>query len=208
MFENCFSTKSSVLWNDKMESQCKCEEEPSFVKVQGSDIYFHCDVCEESVLELNMKLKKLEKELRIKYIDLDIKKRPEIRIWIRSDGGDIHAGLSAMDCIRSVRGAKVCTIADGVCSSAATFILLGGRTRHMTENSYILIHQLNMDGTWGKFEDFKDQMANLEQFMERFKIIYKRETVIPERKLKKILKRDVYMDATTCLEWRVIDSVW
>jgi ATP-dependent protease ClpP protease subunit len=156
-----------------------------------------------------MKLKKLALELRHKYLDLGITGRPEIRIWIRSDGGDLHSGLSAMDAIRSLRKvAKIRTIADGVCSSAATFILLGGRTRHMTENSYVLIHQLNMDGTWGKFEDFKDQMENLSQFMDRFKDIYTRETKIPERDLKKLLKRDVYMDADKCLEWRVVDGVW
>jgi ATP-dependent protease ClpP protease subunit len=179
------------------------------VKIQGGDVYFHCEVCEATVLELNMKLKKLALELCHKYLDLGIRHRPEIRIWIRSDGGDLHSGLSAMDCIRSLRkSVKIRTIADGVCSSAATFILLGGRTRHMTENSYVLIHQLNMDGTWGKFEDFKDQMENLSQFMDRFKDIYTRETKIPERDLKKLLKRDVYMDASKCLEWRVVDSVW
>ena len=179
------------------------------MKIQGSDVYFHCEVCETTVLELNMKLKKLALELSHKYLDLGIQHRPEIRIWIRSDGGDLHAGLSAMDCIRSLsKRAKIRTIADGVCASAATFILLGGRSRHMTENSYVLIHQLNMDGTWGKFEDFKDQMENLSQFMDRFKDIYMRETKIPERDLKKLLKRDVYMDAVKCLEWGVVDGIW
>jgi len=72
----------------------------------------------------------------------------------------------------------------------------------------VLIHQLNMDGTWGKFEDFKDQMSNLQQFMDRFKTIYTRETKIPKKNLHKILKRDVYMDAKTCLEWKIVDSVW
>jgi ATP-dependent protease ClpP protease subunit len=113
-----------------------------------------------------------------------------------------------MDCLRTIKGVKIRTIADGVCASAATFILLGGRTRHMTENSYILIHQLNMDGSWGKFEDFKDQMHNLEQFMDKFRDIYTRETKIPEGRLKKILRRDVYMGAKKCLKWDIVDSVW
>jgi ATP-dependent Clp endopeptidase proteolytic subunit ClpP len=183
--------------------------EDEFVKVQGSDIYFHCEVCEVTVLELNMKLKKLAKELLHKHLDLGLDHiKPEIRIFIRSDGGDLHAGLSAMDCINSMNRVKVRTIADGVCASAATFLLLGGRTRHMTENSYILIHQLNMDGSWGKFEDFKDQMENLEKFMKRFREIYTRETRIPEDKLEKLLKRDVYMDAKKCLKWDVVDSIW
>jgi ATP-dependent Clp endopeptidase proteolytic subunit ClpP len=179
------------------------------VKVQGSDIYFHCEVSEESVLELNLKVKKLATELRHKHLDLGLEHvKPEIRIFIRSEGGDMHSGLSAMDCLASLKSVKVRTIADGVCASAATFILLGGRTRYMTPNSYVLIHQLNMDGQWGKFEDFKDQMGNLEQFMKRFIKIYLEETNVPESKLKKILKRDVYMDSKRCLKWGVVDELW
>jgi len=197
--------------NFKMACSCGAQqqiEEESFVKVQGSDIYFHCEVCEESVLELSLKLKKLELELLHKYLDLGIQTKPDIRIWIRSDGGDMHSGLSAMDTISRIKTCKVRTIADGVCASAATFLLLGGRSRHMTENSYILIHQLNMDGTWGKFEDFKDQMENLERFMDRFRDIYTRETKIPEKRLSKLLKRDLYMDAKRCLKWEIVDSVY
>ena len=189
------------------EQHCQCED-TSLVKVQGSDVYFYCEVCEETVLELNMKLRKLENELLHKHLDLGIHRRPEIRVFIRSDGGDIHAGLSAMDCLRSMRRVKVHTIADGVCASAATFILLGGRRRYMTKNSYIMIHQLNMDGTWGKFEDFKDQLANLQQFMDRFREIYTEETDIPGEKLEEILKRDVYMDAEKCVKWGVVDGLW
>ena len=195
-----------------MATSCQCQQQAddeSWVKVQGSDVYFHCEVCEESVLELNMKLKKLEIELLHKHLDLGLSHiKPEIRIWIRSEGGDMHAGLSAMDAISRVKTCKVRTIADGMCASAATFLLLGGRTRHMTENSYVLIHQLNMDGTWGKFEDFKDQMQNLEKFMKRFRKIYMRETRIPENELDRILKRDVYMDIGKCLNWDIVDSVW
>jgi len=187
----------------------ECQEVESFVKVQGNDIYFHCEVCEETVLELNLKLKKLARELLHKHLDLGLGHiRPEIRIFIRSDGGDMHSGLSAMDCIARMTNVKIRTIADGVCASAATFLLLGGWTRHMTENSYILIHQLNMDGSWGKFEDFKDQMDNLEQFMERFRKIYTAQTQIPENKLRRLLRRDRYMDAKRCLKWGIVDSTW
>ena len=190
-------------------AQPEPEPEFEFVKVQGSDIYFHCEVSEESVLELNLKVKKLATELRHKHLDLGLDHiKPEIRIFIRSEGGDMHSGLSAMDCLASLKSVKIRTIADGVCASAATFILLGGRTRYMTPNSYVLIHQLNMDGQWGKFEDFKDQMGNLEQFMERFSKIYLEETNVPESKLKRILKRDVYMDSKRCLKWGVVDELW
>jgi ATP-dependent Clp endopeptidase proteolytic subunit ClpP len=191
-----------------MASECTRPHEDEFVRVQGSDVYFYCEVCEVTVLELILKLKKLENELLHKYLDLGIRHRPEIRLFIRSDGGDIHSGLSAMDAIQNMNRVKVRTIADGVCASAATFILLGGYMRYMTSNSYIMIHQLNMDGTWGKFEDFKDQLANLQQFMDRFRTIYLKETKIPSEKLEEILKKDVYMDAEKCLKWEIVDYIW
>jgi len=70
-----------------MTTECMRVHEDEFVHVQGSDVYFHCEVCETTVLELNLKLKKLELELLHKYLELGIKHRPEIRIFIRSDGG-------------------------------------------------------------------------------------------------------------------------
>jgi hypothetical protein len=45
-------------------------------------------------------------------------------------------------------------------------------------------------------------------FMERFSKIYLAETNVPESKLKKILKRDVYMDSRRCLKWGVVDELW
>jgi len=189
---------------------CECAAPiEEFVKVQGSDIYFHCEVCEATVLELNLKLKKLEIDLVKRHLDLGLDHiKPEIRIFIRSDGGDMHAGLSGMDCIRSMKRSKVRTIADGLCASAATFILMGGRTRYMTRNSYVLIHQLNLDGTWGKYEDFKDQMENLENFMKKCKEIYLAETSIPPEKLDEILKHDLYFDSDTCIAYKFVDAIY
>jgi ATP-dependent protease ClpP protease subunit len=185
------------------------EEPEPFVKVQGTDIYFHCDVDEMTVLELNMKVRELAKALVKKYIELDLDFKPSIRIFIRSDGGDIFSGLSAMDCLKSLhRDVSITTVADGVCASAATFILMGGKHRTMTENSYVLIHQLNTDGFWGKFEEVKDEMKNLTMYMQRFRAIYEYETSLPEKKLKKLLKRDLYLDSRKCLKYHIVDSLF
>jgi ATP-dependent protease ClpP protease subunit len=185
-------------------------ESESFVKVQGSDIYFHCSVDEYTVLELNMKVRKLAHELTVKHLELGLTHvKPSIRIFIKSDGGEIFAGLSAMDCLKSLRkNVRITTVADGVCASAATFILLGGRHRTMTENSYVLIHQLNTDGFWGKFEEVKDEMKNLTTYMRRFRAIYAHETDLPEKKLKKLLRHDLYLDSKRCLKYNIVDSIF
>lgn len=182
------------------------EEETSFVKVQGNEVFFHCDVHEESVLELVTKMRALVKHLRKVYIDLDIDQEPAITLYIKSDGGDLHCGFSAMDHIKNLT-ARITTVADGLCASAATLLLLAGDRRRMLENSYVLIHQISADGVWGKYEELKDHMHNFTKDMERMQKVYETETRIPVRKLKKILKKDLYLDAEQCVRYGLVHDV-
>jgi ATP-dependent protease ClpP protease subunit len=153
-----------------------------------------------------MKMRALVKHLRKIYIDLDIEQDPAVTLYIKSDGGDLYSGFSGMDHIRSLR-ARVTTVADGVCASAATLLLLAGMHRKMSENSYVLIHQISADGVWGKFEELKDHMQNYTKDMERMQRVYEAETTIPPRKLKKILKKDLYLDAEQCLNYGVVGEI-
>jgi ATP-dependent protease ClpP protease subunit len=77
----------------------------------------------------------------------------------------------------------------------------------MTKNSYVLIHQLNLDGTWGKYEDFKDQMENLDNFMNKLKQIYSEETSIPIEMMGDVMKRDIYFDSKKCLDLKIVDAI-
>lgn len=182
------------------------DTESTYVKVHGNEVFFHCEVNEDSVLELVTKLRALVKHLRKIYIDLDIEQDPAVTLYIKSDGGDLYSGFSAMDHIRSLR-AHVTTVADGVCASAATLLLLAGKTRKMSENSYVLIHQISADGVWGKYEELKDRMQNFTKDMDRMQKVYETETNISSKKLKKILKKDLYLDAEQCMRYGIISPL-
>ena len=78
----------------------------------------------------------------------------------------------------------------------------------MTKNSYLMIHQLNLDGSWGKYEDCKDQMINLDNFMKKFEKIYIQETRISPEKIQEILKRDLFMDSQMCIDFSIVDEIW
>ena len=182
------------------------EEAPEFIRVSGNNVYFHCEVSELTVLELVTKLNELTRTLQKSYIDLGLEIDPVINLYIKSDGGDLYSGFSAMDHIRNLR-ARVTTIADGVCASAATLLLLGGHERKMGENSYVLIHQISADGVWGKYEELKDHMQNFTKDMERMQKVYEEHTSIPTRKLKRILKKDLYFDSSQCLHYGIIDEI-
>lgn len=171
--------------------------QPEYIKVEGNDIFFYCDVCQESVTELSVALKKLERDLFIATYGLDV--TPSVRIHIHSEGGDLLAGLGCMDVLRQSK-LNVITIAEGLCASAATFIFLGGAQRIVSKNTYILIHQLG-SGCWGKYDNLKDEMKFCEQLMKRMKRIYLKETSIPEKKLDQLMKRDLYLSHARCVRY-------
>jgi len=169
------------------------QAEEEYVKVQHNEIFFYCEVSDVTVLELNMKLKSVAR-----FHD-------HITLYIHSNGGELWAGLSAMDHIRACP-AHVTTVADGICASAATLLLLAGDTRRMHRHSYCLIHQINTDGQWTKYSDLKEQVVNYDKFMKNFKKIYKKFTNIPDKVLDKLCTKDIYWDYKKCLKYGLLSS--
>jgi ATP-dependent Clp protease protease subunit len=170
----------------------------------GTDIYFQCDVTQKSIFKLIQQVKTLETKLLTKAIELPGYK-PSIRIFIRTDGGDIHAGFSAMDHLLNSK-LKITTIADGLCASAGTLMLLGGRKRQMRKHSFVLIHQLR-SCFWGKYTELQDEMVICDQLMAMLKSVYNEHTNIPAKKLKDLMKHDVYLTADECLEYGIVHSL-
>jgi ATP-dependent protease ClpP protease subunit len=129
----------------------------------------------------------------------------KIFLHINSYGGNIFAGLACMDSILQ-SDIPVITIVDGACASAATFLSVVGNERYINQHAYMLIHQLS-SLMWGKYNEFKDEMKNLDNFMAVIKGVYKRYTKIPMKKLEEILDHDLWFDAKTCLEYGLVDKI-
>jgi len=194
-----------MIWGSKTDDEPVIDDNGDCVRVIGTDIYYYGDIDDDNILEFITKFKKIEKDLLKRSIDLP-GYTPTITIHIKSDGGDVFAGLSAMDHIASSR-LDVNTVADGLCASAATFMLMGGDKRMMLPNACILIHQLS-SSFWGKYEDMKNELQNCEKFMTIITNIYKEHTKIPPKKLDEMMKRDIHLTATECLRFSVIDEVY
>jgi ATP-dependent protease ClpP protease subunit len=170
-------------------------KEYDFVRVQGCDVFFYCDVSEESVSELCTAVKKLETTQLGLGVDC-----PAVTVHILSNGGEVYSGLTCMDYFASLGRTYITTIAEGLCASAATFIFLGGDRRIVAPNAYILIHQIGSE-FWGKFDQMKDEMHHCEQLMRHLKKVYLRKTLLPEKKLDRLFKRDIYLPYKKCLKY-------
>ena len=186
------------------EDDNKETEVEECVKIIGNEILFYGDVDRENTLEFVEKFKKLEIELLKKMEEL-VGYEPMIRVHIMSEGGDIFSGLNMMNVLEKSR-VKVVTIAQGACCSAATFLLLGGSERRMGRNAYLLIHQISTE-FWGNFQDLKTEMKSSEKFMKMLKKMYLSKTNIPEKKFKRLMKKDVYLTPEKCIKYGIVSAL-
>jgi ATP-dependent protease ClpP protease subunit len=107
-----------------MQSKEDNEDTSTTVKTIGNELFFYGEITQESILDFTENFKKLEIDVLKKAADM-FGYTPMIRVHIMSEGGDLFAGIAAMNVIEKSR-VKVVTIAQGSCCSAATFMLLGG----------------------------------------------------------------------------------
>ena len=175
------------------------------VDVVNNTIYFYSEVSRPKILELNKNINSLGTNLVNQTNLLKTKVPGNIYLHINSFGGSVFAGLSAVDTIQA-SNVPVCTLVEGCAASAATLMSIVGTRRAIRKNAFMLIHQLS-SGMWGKYEEQKDQMQNNDLIMEVIKGLYDKHTKIPKKKLREILKRDVWFDAETCLEYGLVDEI-
>jgi len=174
------------------------------VVVSGNNLFFYTGVTKPNVLTFNKHLLDLDAKHVAEGTRLGIDPSP-IRVRINSGGGLITAGIAAMDVMKSCVS-PIETRIEGFCASAATFMSVVGSRRVMTRNSFMLIHQLSST-FWGKYEEFEDEKKNLDLMMDMIRSIYRSRASIPASELDSLLKRDLMLTSSRCLEWQLIDEV-
>jgi ATP-dependent protease ClpP protease subunit len=188
-----------------MSSKDDNDDTPATVKTIGNEIFFYGEITQESILDFTEYFKKLEIDVLKKAADM-YGYTPMIRVHIMSDGGDLFAGIAAMNVLEKSR-VKVTTIAQGSCCSSATFMLLGGSERLMGANAHILIHQISTGEFWGNYEEMKDEVKSCGKFMKAIKDIYMKKTKIPQKKFRKMMKKDLYLSSAKALKYKIVHGI-
>ena len=192
-------TKRKRLSNETESNECEYED----ITTVENNIYFYCDVSRETVLKLNTMLNKLSNDVKNNKLS---NQYDHINLYIMSDGGELYAGLSAMNYISNM-DIHINTIIDGFVASAASLIALGGHEVWMQKHSMLLIHQLST-GFSGKYQEFKDENKNNKLVMKILKNIYLSKTKIPKKILKQYFSRDIHLDSETCLKYNIVNGVF
>lgn len=185
-----------------------------YIRSDGSDIYFYSGIDKKSILLLQKETKKVVDNIVSKATEAEkvgcVVTYPPIKIHINSPGGYIYPAFSFIDYMTQTKlrnpKIKFHSIIEGGSASAATLISVMADKRFIAEYGYMLIHQLS-GCAWGKYSDMKDDMKNSTELMNRIKKIYSDHTKLPTRDLNKILKHDLYWDASKCLELGLVDEI-
>lgn len=173
------------------------------IKVVDNHIYFYYDITIKSILDLTESIKKLSKELLV--FNIQYNTNIEIYLHINSDGGDVFAVLSIINLIEN-NTININTIIEGKAASSATILAMAGKKRQITKNSYMLIHNIS-SGFWGKMHEIEDEVKNLSLLTTDIKKLYRKYTNITSKQLDQLLKKDLLLDANTCLQYGFIDEI-
>ncbi len=172
---------------------------------QGNKIYFYSDVNKDSILNLNQQIDELTKQMKFIQFSFNLPQSPHIEIHICSEGGDVFAGMAAVDRVLDNK-IPIYTFIEGTASSAATLLSVCGHKRFITKNSCALLHQISGD-FWGNFQQLKDEHSNFELIMKIIKNIYLKKTKFKSKELDELLKRDLYLDSELCLKFGIVDDI-
>lgn len=193
------------------------------IREETNEIYFNGKINNKSMPELIKELTNMEQKIqkKIKKIrkkieeyektdeyddscEIKITAQP-IKLHITTYGGTVYDVFTVIDTIKNMK-VDVHTICKGIVASAGTLLSLAGKKRYITENSYMLIHEIR-SGMWGKFSELKEEYENVTELMEHLKKYYLKNTKMTEEEIIEQLRKDTMWNAQTCLEKGLVDEI-
>jgi|TARA_B110000285_G_C15037625_1_gene570174 ATP-dependent protease ClpP protease subunit len=173
------------------------------IKVIDNHIYFYSEITIKSILDLTESIKNISNKLLV--FNIQYNTNIEIYLHINSDGGDVFGVLSIINLIEN-NTININTIIEGNAASSATILAMTGKHRQITQHSYMLIHNIS-SGFWGKMHEIEDEVKNLNLLTSDIKKLYRKYTNITAKQLDQLLKKDLLLDANTCLKYGFIDEI-
>lgn len=185
------------------------------ISILGNHIYFYTKITKRTALDLiksitdianNIMTIKIHNGNNNLYEDDDYNDTYDpIYLHINSGGGCLFSCMAIVDTIKNCK-VPVYTIGEGQIASASSILLLAGKKRFMTENSFILIHELRTYVS-GTFSNLEDDYENSKLLMKKMIKYYKKRSLIPEKVLQTLFKKDIYIEAKKSKKYGFIDKI-
>lgn len=134
----------------------------------------------------------------------------EIRIVLKSNGGEVASGLGIIDAIELVKkkGINVRIDAYGVCASMASIILSAGSTNHryVAAHCEVMIHQ-PLGGGEGKASDIEIMYKHIYKTRDTLAQIISTNTKKSAEEVLNDMATDYWMSANEAIEYGLADHI-
>jgi ATP-dependent protease ClpP protease subunit len=134
-------------------------------------------------------------------------KREEIKLYIKSNGGNVTDMFGMIDLIDSSK-TTINTYAIGNISSAAVPLFLSGKNRYIYKNTEVMIHTCS-SGVRGKIQEMIDLVVNVETTQKMIDEYILSKTKIARERLKEIQEKklDWYLYSKEALELGIATEI-
>lgn len=133
----------------------------------------------------------------------------EFKVVICSPGGDVVAGVSLFDVIRtlSADGVHVTTVADGITASMGAILTQAGDTRIIMPNASFMLHEAAFFAG-GKTSEVEDRADWVRMIEDRFAAIIAERSTLSAKQLKnRWSRKDWWMLAEEALRHQFFDRL-
>ena len=205
-----YSSKKRMRMSSDAYNQCSSDDETSEntnsvnIYSLNNHIYFSDSITQKTAFQLCKNLRILESTLRMDSINTNVD--PEIYLHITTSGGCVSSAFSIVDCMNNLK-IPVNTVIEGDVSSAGTIISINGNKRYISENSYVLIHELR-SGCWGKLTYIDDTYKNCMKVQNHINDIYLKKTKLSKKMLATLLIKDLQFNAEESIKMGIADEIY
>ena len=123
----------------------------------------------------------------------------ELICHIDSYGGSVSAGIAMYNMLKNC-GAKVTTIAEGFCCSAASLVFMAGEKRIMRGASLLMIHNA-WTAAAGNADDLRKTAEDLDKISKTAANIYREHISLEDGKLEELLAAESWIDPEEAVSW-------
>ena len=132
-------------------------------------------------------------------------KEMEILLYVNSGGGSISYGFDLIDFIQN-HYVPIVTIGTGTIASMAVPIIQSGKSRYLTKNCHVLIHQFRA-GFQGKRQDILDLLKHLEKVHKQLISFIADNSKLPYKRIEEIMKNESWFDAEEAIAMGIADDI-
>lgn len=160
----------------------------------------NCHSLTKEIININKHDDKMEQE-KVKY------ERKPIELYVDSFGGDAYSGWGLYTAIRMSK-TPIHTICISKAMSMGFLLLLCGHKRFASKDAHIMYHDV-ASCTWGKREEIKESLAEMEILMEMYDGVVLERTNLLKDKLDdvKLKKQNWFMRGEEAKKHGIVDEI-